>query len=121
MAPALELRGITKHFGPVQALRGADFILEEGEIHALLGENGAGKSTLMGVAFGLIRPDAGQVLVRGLSATDSGATRCPPTGHRDGASALHVGSRPDGSGKHRFGRRLGGFAGIVVRGGCASW
>jgi simple sugar transport system ATP-binding protein len=49
----------------VQALHGADFILEEGEIHALLGENGAGKSTLMGIAFGLIRPDAGQVLVRG--------------------------------------------------------
>jgi simple sugar transport system ATP-binding protein len=65
MAPALELRGITKHFGPVQALRGADFILEEGEIHALLGENGAGKSTLMGVAFGLVRPDAGRILVRG--------------------------------------------------------
>jgi simple sugar transport system ATP-binding protein len=65
MAPVLELRGITKHFGPVQALRGADFILEEGEIHALLGENGAGKSTLMGIAFGLIRPDAGQILVRG--------------------------------------------------------
>ena len=65
MAPVLELRGITKHFGPVQALRGADFILEEGEIHALLGENGAGKSTLMGIAFGLIQPDAGQILVRG--------------------------------------------------------
>ena len=65
MAPVLELRGITKHFGPVQALNGADFILEEGEIHALLGENGAGKSTLMGVAFGLVRPDAGQILVRG--------------------------------------------------------
>jgi simple sugar transport system ATP-binding protein len=65
MASALELRGITKHFGPVQALRGADFILEEGEIHALLGENGAGKSTLMGVAFGLVRPEAGRVLVRG--------------------------------------------------------
>ena len=36
MAPVLELRGITKNFGPVQALHGADFILEEGEIHALL-------------------------------------------------------------------------------------
>ncbi|HEU5154538.1 MAG TPA: ATP-binding cassette domain-containing protein [Gemmatimonadales bacterium] len=49
----------------MQALRGADFILEEGEIHALLGENGAGKSTLMGIAFGLVTPDAGQILVRG--------------------------------------------------------
>src|SRR5215813_1434823 len=65
MTPVLELRGITKSFGPVQALRGADFILEEGEIHALLGENGAGKSTLMGIAFGLVRADAGEILVRG--------------------------------------------------------
>ena len=65
MTPVLELQGITKSFGPVQALRGADFILEEGEIHALLGENGAGKSTLMGIAFGLVRADAGEILVRG--------------------------------------------------------
>ncbi|MGH7499525.1 MAG: ATP-binding cassette domain-containing protein, partial [Gemmatimonadales bacterium] len=45
-APALELRGIEKHFGSVHALRGADFTLSAGEIHALLGENGAGKTTL---------------------------------------------------------------------------
>ena len=62
--PALELHGIVKRFGPVQALRGADFTLAPGEVHALLGENGAGKSTLMHVAYGLVRPDAGAMAVR---------------------------------------------------------
>ncbi len=65
MTSALELRGIVKRFGPVEALRGADFTLAPGEVHALLGENGAGKSTLMHVAYGLVRPDAGAMTVRG--------------------------------------------------------
>ena len=63
--PALTLRGIRKHFGSVQALRGADFTLMPGELHALLGENGAGKTTLMHVAYGLARPDAGTVAIDG--------------------------------------------------------
>jgi simple sugar transport system ATP-binding protein len=63
--PVLELVGIQKRFGSVQALRGADFALSAGEVHALLGENGAGKSTLMHVAYGLVRPDDGQVRVHG--------------------------------------------------------
>jgi ABC-type uncharacterized transport system ATPase subunit len=62
--PALELRDVAKRFGPVQALRGADFTVGAGEVHALLGENGAGKSTLMHLAYGLIRPDAGIMRVR---------------------------------------------------------
>jgi general nucleoside transport system ATP-binding protein len=64
--PALELRGIHKRFGSVHALRGADFTLARGEIHALLGENGAGKTTLMHVAYGLMHPDAGEILIDGM-------------------------------------------------------
>jgi general nucleoside transport system ATP-binding protein len=65
LPPVLELRGIRKHFGSVQALRGADFTLMPGELHALLGENGAGKTTLMHIVYGLVRPDAGSVAVDG--------------------------------------------------------
>jgi len=61
----LELRNIRKSFGPVRAVRGADFALAPGEVHALVGENGAGKSTLMHIAYGMMAPDAGSIFVDG--------------------------------------------------------
>ena len=64
-APLLDMRGVTKSFGGAQALRGVDFDLKRGEIHALLGENGAGKSTLMNILSGVIAPDGGEMLLDG--------------------------------------------------------
>ena len=69
-----------KSFAGVHALRGVDFALRPGEVHALVGENGAGKSTLIKVMTGVYRPDAGEVRLGGeagrLRATRS--RRSPP-------------------------------------------
>lgn len=60
------MRGITKHFGNLEALSTVSFRLRRGSLHALLGENGAGKTTLMRIAFGMIPPDAGEIHVDGM-------------------------------------------------------
>ena len=64
-APIMELRGIRKSFGPVQALKGVDLVIAPGEIHAVVGENGAGKSTLIGIASGALVADAGTIIYAG--------------------------------------------------------
>lgn len=58
-APVLELRGVSKSFGAVVALRNADLALRAGSIHAVVGENGAGKSTLVKIMAGLYQRDTG--------------------------------------------------------------
>lgn len=65
MSLALEAIGITKQFPGVLANDHIDFALEQGVIHALLGENGAGKSTLMNILYGLYQPDFGEIKING--------------------------------------------------------
>jgi ribose transport system ATP-binding protein len=65
--PLLEAQAVAKHYGPVIALRSADLAISAGEVHALLGANGAGKSTLVKCLTGVVRPDAGTILVGGES------------------------------------------------------
>lgn len=62
---AVEMRNITKQYPLVRALDNVDFTLKEGEILSLLGENGAGKSTLMKVLYGICKPDAGEIMIKG--------------------------------------------------------
>jgi simple sugar transport system ATP-binding protein len=64
-ANAVEMRHISKRFGPLIANEGVNFNLHRGEIHALLGENGAGKTTLMRILYGLYHADEGEILVNG--------------------------------------------------------
>ncbi len=62
-SPVLSLRGVSKAFGAVQALREVSVDCRAGEIHALVGENGSGKSTLLGIASGFLAPDEGTVVI----------------------------------------------------------
>ena len=67
MALALEMKGISKYFSStdVQANKDVNLSVEEGEVLALVGENGAGKTTMMNILYGLIKPDAGEIFIKG--------------------------------------------------------
>ncbi|MEX5577470.1 ABC transporter ATP-binding protein [Pseudophaeobacter sp. A-200-2] len=64
-APAIELKGISKAFGPVQANKDISISVAPGTIHGIIGENGAGKSTLMSILYGFYKADSGEVWING--------------------------------------------------------
>ncbi len=64
-APAIELVGISKAFGPVQANKDISISVAKGTIHGIIGENGAGKSTLMSILYGFYKADAGEIFIGG--------------------------------------------------------
>ncbi len=77
---AIELRGISKAFGPVQANRDISIQVAKGSIHGIIGENGAGKSTLMSILYGFYKADSGEILIDGR-----------PTAIPDSQSAIRAG------------------------------
>ncbi len=64
-APAIELKGISKAFGPVQANKDISIRVMPGTIHGIIGENGAGKSTLMSILYGFYKADKGEIFIQG--------------------------------------------------------
>ena len=77
---AIELKGISKAFGSVQANKDISIAVPRGTIHGIIGENGAGKSTLMSILYGFYRADSGQILINGT-----------PTAIPDSQSAIRAG------------------------------
>jgi branched-chain amino acid transport system ATP-binding protein len=65
MAPLIETRDLTLHFGGLRAVDGVDFILNQGEIHALIGPNGAGKTTFVSLLSGRRLPQSGTITLAG--------------------------------------------------------
>ena len=71
----LEMRGIAKHFGAIEALRGVDLALEPGEVLGLMGDNGAGKSTLVKIIAGNFPPSEGDFEIDGAAVRLSQSAR----------------------------------------------
>jgi ABC-type branched-subunit amino acid transport system ATPase component len=63
--PILQLAGVTKHFGGLQALKDVNIRIEEGDLRGIIGPNGAGKTTLFNVVSGEFKPSSGKVYLRG--------------------------------------------------------
>src|SRR4051794_1699624 len=85
LAPAIELRGISKRFGAVQANREISLVVPAGTIHGIVGENGAGKSTLMNILYGFYQADSGQILIDGSERT----IRTPQDAIKSGIGMVH--------------------------------
>jgi ribose transport system ATP-binding protein len=85
MTELARLTAIAKSFGGVHALRGVDFDVQSGEVHALIGENGAGKSTLMRVLGGEMPPSGGEIRIDGKTTELNG----PRAARAHGIAIIH--------------------------------
>jgi rhamnose transport system ATP-binding protein len=83
--PLVELCGVSRSYGGVQALADVSFAIEAAKTHALVGENGAGKSTLVKILTGIVAPDGGEVLVDG----EPRSIGDPMAAHRLGIVAMY--------------------------------
>ena len=83
--PLARLAGVTRRFGPVVALDGADLELRAGEVHGVLGENGAGKTTLLSTLGGMLQPDDGVIEIDGSEVS----LRTPRDAWRLGIGLVH--------------------------------
>jgi branched-chain amino acid transport system ATP-binding protein len=114
-APLVEATGISKRFGALTVIDGVDFVLSEGDAVGVVGPNGAGKTTLLNVIAGALRPDAGQVRMRGVDVTRaSQAKRC-----RMGIGRAHQVPRPFGNMTVFENVFVGATAGAGMRGASA--
>ena len=85
MATIIEMRGINKRFGDVQANDNAGIKVEEGSVHSIVGENGAGKTTLMNILYGLYQADSGEIFVNGKQVD----IKDPSAAIRNGIGMIH--------------------------------
>lgn len=92
-APAIELRGVVKDYGPVRALRGIDLAVEPGQIFGFLGPNGAGKTTTIRILLDLIRPTAGEARVLGFDCQRDSLEVRRRVGYLPGDLRLYEGMR----------------------------
>ena len=113
----LSLRGVSKAFGAVQALRDVSVDCRAGEIHALVGENGSGKSTLLGIASGFVHPDEGAVEIGGQRRAARLSGRGPEARPRHRVPDLLARPRPVGRREPLSRRARGRAAGVRPHGG----
>ena len=104
--PLLEAVGLVKHYGQVEALRGADFTVFAGEVVALIGDNGAGKSTLVKLLSGAGRPDAGEIRSTARRGRSTTPVEAPAARHRDGLPGPRARPDLDGAANLYLGREL---------------
>ena len=99
----IEMKGINKSFGSNQVLKDAGFVLEDGEVHALMGENGAGKSTLMKILTGVYKKDSGTITIDGREVHFKSPQEAESR-YRIYLSGVKCAVRPDRGGESLYGK-----------------